>query len=67
MNEPKKYLRLPAVLEQVGLKRATVYKYMKAGTFPEPMQLGERAVAWDAEAIAEWQAARPQGVKKKLV
>jgi prophage regulatory protein len=67
MSTPKNFLRLPAVLERVGLKRATVYKRMKAGTFPEPVQLGPRAVAWDEEAIAIWQAGLKTGVKKELV
>ena len=67
MTAPKQFLRLPAVLDRVGLKRATVYKRMKAGTFPEPIQLGPRAVAWDEEAIAAWQASLQSGVKKQLV
>lgn len=67
MNEPKQFLRLPAVLDRVGLKRATIYKRIKAGTFPEPVQLGPRAVAWDEEKIAEWQASLKTGVKKELV
>ena len=67
MNAPRKFLRLPAVIEMVGMKRATIYKWIKAGTFPEPVQLGPRAVAWDQEKIAEWQSNRETGVKKELV
>lgn len=67
MNAPKKFLRLPAVMNMVGLARATIYKRIKAGTFPAPVQLGPRAVAWDEEAIANWQAALSTGTKTELV
>ena len=67
MNAPKKFLRLPAVIEKVGLKRATIYKHIKAGTFPAPIQLGARAVAWDEQALADWQANLKTGVKTGLV
>ena len=67
MNQPKRFLRLPAVMTAVGLARATIYKRIKAGTFPAPVQLGPRAVAWDEEAIADWQASLPTGTKTELV
>jgi prophage regulatory protein len=67
MSTPKKFLRLQAVMDAVGLARATIYKRIKEGTFPAPVQLGPRAVAWDESAIAEWQAGLQTGVKKDLV
>lgn len=67
MNQPKRFLRLPAVMEAVGLARATIYKRVKAGTFPAPVQLGPRAVAWDQADIADWQASLTTGTKTELV
>ena len=67
MNAPKRFLRLPAVMNAVGLARATIYKRMKAGTFPKPIQLGPRAVAWDESEIADWQASLTIGTKTELV
>lgn len=67
MNQPKRFLRLPAVMDAVGLARATIYKRIKAGTFPAPVQLGPRAVAWDQAAIADWQASLTTGTKTELV
>jgi len=32
-------LRLKDVIEKTGLARATVYKYIAAGTFPKPIPL----------------------------
>lgn len=67
MNAPKKFLRLPAVIELVGIKRTVIYERIKAGTFPKPVQIGPRAVAWDAEELANWQHNLPRGVKTEPV
>ena len=67
MNAPKRFLRLPAVMSAVGLARATIYKRMKAGTFPAPIQIGARAVAWSEADIVAWQASLPTGTKTELV
>ncbi len=47
-------LRLPAVMEKVGLSRSSIYSRVRAGTFPKPVQLGERAVGWLESEIDEW-------------
>jgi prophage regulatory protein len=39
-------LRLPAVIEKVGLSRSTIYKGVADGTFPKPIKLGPKSVAW---------------------
>ena len=36
-------LRLPQVLEQVNLSRATVYKMIQRSEFPQPVQIGQRS------------------------
>lgn len=43
-----------------GLSRSSIYQKIADGTFPAPVRLSERAVAWRAEDIAEWIAARPE-------
>lgn len=53
-----KHLRLPAVIEATGLSRSTIYEKIKDGTFPRPVNLSTRAVAWPESAIAEWLASR---------
>jgi len=59
MNEnPRKLLRLPVVLERVGYGRSTLYKLKAQGKFPEPIRLGERAVAWLESDIEDWIEAR---------
>lgn len=58
MSEMKVFIRLPAVIAAVGLKRTAIYQAIKAGTFPAPIRIGPQAVAWDSGAIAKWQADR---------
>ena len=67
MNAPKRFLRLPAVIDLVGIKRTVIYERIKAGTFPKPVQIGARAVAWDEEELAQWQRNLPRGVKTEPV
>lgn len=46
--------RLKKVLEQTGLCRTSVYKAIKAGTFPRQVPLGGRAVGWLASEVEAW-------------
>jgi prophage regulatory protein len=55
---PLRLLRLPDVIERVGLRRTKIYDMVKAGTFPAPISLGRRCVAWPSEAIDAWVRAR---------
>jgi prophage regulatory protein len=47
-------LRLPTVKARTGLARSTIYLRMAQGTFPRPIQLGERSVGWVEDAIEAW-------------
>jgi len=67
MDAPKRFLRLPAVMELVGIKRTVIYERIKAGTFPAPVQIGARAVAWAEEDVAQWQRNLPRGVKSRVI
>ena len=42
------------------LSKASIYRLMRLGTFPMPLKLGQRAVAWRADEIHEWIASRPR-------
>lgn len=50
-------LRMPQVLDRVGLKKTVIYERIKAGTFPKPIKLGS-ASAWHAQEIEAWIAAK---------
>lgn len=53
-------LRLPQVKGHTGLSRSSIYAGIKAGTFPSPVKLGERAVGWTASSIEAWVQSRVQ-------
>lgn len=52
-------LRLPDVIARTGLSKSTIYRLIAAGEFPSPRKLGQRAVAWKASEIAEWESSLP--------
>lgn len=47
-------LRLPGVMEKVGLSKASIYRLMKEGKFPPPLELGDRARGWNESSLDEW-------------
>jgi prophage regulatory protein len=46
--------RLPTVEKQTGLSKSEIYRRIKSGTFPKPLKLGARAIAWPATQIDDW-------------
>lgn len=46
--------RLPTVEAQTGLSKSEIYRRIKNGSFPRPLKLGARAVAWPARQIDDW-------------
>ena len=57
LNAPT-ILRRHQVPRRTGLSRSTLYRYIKAGTLPSPVQLGLRAVGWLESDISDWISAR---------
>ena len=53
-----RYLRLPDVLNETGLAKTTIYHLIGEGTFPKPVKISRRAVAWREGAIEAWKADR---------
>lgn len=49
-----KIFRIKSTMEMTGLPRATIYLYMKNGTFPKAIKLGERSVGWLESDLLEW-------------
>ena len=59
MNVEKRILRMPEVLELTGLCRTSIWRKVKAGTFPQRVKLGARAVGWRASDVEEWLESLP--------
>lgn len=54
----EKHYRRKEVESITGLSRSTIYDKMKDGSFPRPVNLSKRAVAWPESVIAKWLADR---------
>lgn len=63
------YLALDPMLKRHEVERVTalfrsnLYRRIQEGTFPAPVRLGPRSVAWRQSDIASWLASRPVGVR----
>jgi prophage regulatory protein len=59
MNHPqRRVLRLPGVEAKSGLRRDSIYRLGKAGKFPKPVKLSEKASGWFEDEIDAWLAER---------
>ena len=52
-------LTLKQVCARVALSRASVYRRLREGGFPEPVRVGVRAVRWHATDVDAWVSSRP--------
>ena len=58
-GDPARVLaRLPVVLKMTGLGRSTIYRWIADGSFPPPVRLGPRAVAWRWSDLDRWTRSR---------
>ena len=49
-----KVLRLPVVMDRVGLGSSFIYLLIQRGEFPKPIKIGARAVAWIEPEVDVW-------------
>lgn len=48
------FLRQPQVLAFVPISKSTLWRRIRARTFPEPVKLSERVTVWRAEDVRCW-------------
>jgi len=53
-SEAQRILRRREVEESTGLSRSTIYRRMRAGTFPAAIPLGGRLVGWRAGDVEQF-------------
>ena len=53
-KRPVRMLRRQAVELKTGLKRSTIYDYMRKGAFPNPIKLGGKIVVWIESEVDDW-------------
>ncbi|ASJ91973.1 helix-turn-helix transcriptional regulator [Porphyrobacter sp. CACIAM 03H1] len=53
-GQPPRLLRLPEVMDRVGLRRSAIYQRMSEGRFPRCRSLGAKCSVWVESEINEW-------------
>jgi prophage regulatory protein len=51
-------IRLPELLQTVGLSRPSIYRLMKLGGFPQQVKIGLSGVGWSRAEVEHWITAR---------
>jgi predicted DNA-binding transcriptional regulator AlpA len=52
--ENKGFIRQKGLLSLVGFSASTLWRKVKAGTFPKPIKLGANMTAWRVEEVHQW-------------
>jgi len=52
------FLRLPEVKAVTGLSKSSLYALIRERTFPRPVRLGARSVAWVKSEVRQWAVER---------
>jgi predicted DNA-binding transcriptional regulator AlpA len=48
------FLRLPGVKAMTGLSKSCLYLLIREKSFPAPVRIGNRAVAWVRSEVRQW-------------
>ena len=58
---PTKVLRLPKVLEKIGISRSQLYRLINQGEFPKQYHLSIRTAVWNEAEIDAWLLQKMKG------
>ena len=53
-TQTDRMLRAPQVMSRTGLSRSTIWRRVRAGTFPAPVELGVNSIGWPENSISSW-------------
>ncbi|BCO08799.1 hypothetical protein GF1_11750 [Desulfolithobacter dissulfuricans] len=53
-------LKIKDVERITALKKSAIYQGIHEGTFPEPVRLSKRSVAWRSDELETWIESRPR-------
>jgi len=62
----ERLIRLPEVEHRTGLRRSSIYSYIKQGRFPAPIKITPKASAWVESEIQEWVDSRIHEARSKF-
>lgn len=55
----KSILRVHEVERLLGTSRTTIWRWVRSGIFPSPLQIGPNTIAWRTADIEDWLQSRP--------
>ncbi len=58
MQQIRRYIRRPEVLNKTGLSATSIYNMEKRGEFPQHFMLTPRCAAWDESEVDGWLESR---------
>jgi len=53
------FLRIGVVMRLTGLSRSTIYRMVAQLSFPQPVRLSRRLIAWRRADLDQWSDGRP--------
>ena len=58
-------VRIGDIEKSIKASRASIYRWVNAGKFPEPVVIGPRTRAWRKSDIESWISSRPIGIQRR--
>ena len=59
-RQSRRIIRPKGVEEKIDRSRVQIWRDVRDGKFPAPIQLGPNAVGWFEDEIDDWLASRPR-------
>ena len=59
-NTPRKTISSKVVQDRVGKSRVQIWRDVRAGKFPAPVELGPNSIGWFEDEVEAWLANRPR-------
>ena len=57
-QDPGRLLAPPVVLDRTSLSRTTLWRMVRKGEFPKPVQVSPGRIAWPERAVSAWIASK---------
>lgn len=51
---PAQFYRLTHLKQRLGVSGSSIWAWVKAGKFPQPIKLSENCTAWSAADVERW-------------
>ena len=64
-STPVRLIRRDELLRLIPFGKSTLFTKIQEGSFPAPVALGARAVAWREDEIAAWIEAQPRVIEPR--